>query len=98
MSGGSFNYVAFKVQDDNPFEALHDLKAMEQWLREKGKHDAADEILKLILMIETAERRINVMVKRIYDILHGAEWWGSSDWGEEQFDKVVTKVLHGEEE
>ncbi len=98
MSGGSFNYVAFKVQDDNPFEATHDLKAMEQWLREKGKHDAADEILKLILMIETAERRISVMVKRIYPILHGAEWWGSSDWGEDQFDETVVEVLHGEEE
>ena len=98
MSGGSFNYVAFKVRDDNPFEALNDLKNMEQWLREKGKHDAADEILKLILAIETAERRINVMANRIYNILHGAEWWGSSDWGEDQFDKTVRKTLYGDED
>lgn len=93
MSGGSFDYVGFKIQERDFFNALYDLKRIERWLREQTKHDAADEILKLILEIETAERRLKVIGDRIYEILHSAEWWCSCDIGEDTFDKRVKEVL-----
>lgn len=80
MSGGSFNYAYEKV--DDPHEVLQgiaDYRAIEAWLRDEQKHDAADEVLKFILACETAQRRLMVMGKRIQWLMRSAEWTASSD-------------------
>lgn len=92
MSGGSFNYVCFKMESEEIFSALPDLRNMEEYLRARRKHGAADEILKFILAIETARRRLDVQGKRIHDILYAAEWWASGDWGEEGLDNAMEKL------
>ena len=45
MSGGSFEYVCFKLDDeDQIFSSLKELRNMESYLRARGKQEAADEI------------------------------------------------------
>lgn len=92
MSGGSFNYVCFKMESEEIFSALPDLRNMEEYLRARQKHDAADEVLKFILALETARRRLDVMSKRIQDILYAAEWWASGDWNEDGLDKAMEEL------
>lgn len=92
MSGGSFNYVCFKVETEEIFAALPDLREMESYLRGRGKHDAADEILKFILNIETARRRLDVQGRRLQDLLQSVEWWVSGDWSEEDVDNSLKEL------
>lgn len=80
MSGGSFNYPQFKADDSTDiFKGLYDYHSVEEFLRGQGKHDAADEVLKFILAVETAQRRLMVMGKRIAPLLEAADRAGSYD-------------------
>ena len=95
MSGGSFNYVYFKCTDSTGafgLMAMSDLYAMEQFLRQDQKHDAADEVQKYILFLETTQRRLETYGKWMEPLLHNVEWYASSDWGPEAVDKAMDKL------
>ena len=79
MSGGSFNYACHQADDNRVFEFLPEFKNMERWLRDNGKHDAADEVYAFILLVETCQRRLRLAGQRISDLLHSVEWTASGD-------------------
>lgn len=81
MSGGSFNYACFKVEDGEVFQAMDDVRGIEEYLRAHGKHDPADEVLKYIKEVETHQRRLEVIGKRIAPLLKAVEWTASGDTG-----------------
>lgn len=87
MSGSSFNYVCYKVEEWGYLPEADQIEAIEKFLRENGKHDAADEVYKFQLYAETVQRRMRIQSERIATILHDAEWWDSGDTNEETFDK-----------
>lgn len=79
MSGGSFNYVCFKVEDNHVFDAIPDLRDLEGFLRRIDQHDAADEVLLYLAELETHQRRLMVLGKRIAPLLKATEWVSSGD-------------------
>lgn len=93
MSGGSFNYAYIKADDPTELlDGLDDYRAIEAWLRENKRHDAADEVLKFVLACETAQRRLAVMGKRISGILWAAEWTASGDTSIGAVDNEFAKI------
>ena len=89
MSGGSFEYVCFKLEDENEiFKSLPQLERMVSYLHDRGKHEAADEIHKIKLQLETLQHRALVVGGYIKDLAYACEWWASGDWGEETFDET----------
>lgn len=93
MSGGSFNYACFKAEDTSRiFEGMEDYRAIEAYLRQRGRHDAADEVMKFVLVCETAQRRLLVQGKRIAEILRAAEWTASGDTGIEAVDAAFAML------
>lgn len=97
MSGGSFDYVCFKLEDETQiFSALDDLRNMESYLRARDKQAAADEIMSAILKLETAQRRALCIGKHIYDLAYAAEWWASGDWDDQGIQEALD-TMSGEE-
>jgi len=89
MSGGSFNYACNKVLDESTiFEAIEDLHEMANWLGANGKVDAARVVAKFAEELERLQAYIWQIGMPMYDLLYAAEWWASSDWGEDSFDKA----------
>lgn len=93
MSGGSFDYVHFKVIDSQVLSALPDIRAAEEALRTYGKHDAADEVLRYIREVETHQRRLEVIGERIAPLLKAIEWTVSGDTGISYVDKEYFKLM-----
>lgn len=83
MSGGSFDYVCFKVEENQVLSALPDLRDLETYLRAIEKHAAADEVLIFIKEVETHQRRLAVIGARIKSLLKATEWCASGDSGED---------------
>lgn len=93
MSGGSFNYACFKVEDSEIFRALADVRDIESYLRAHGRHDAADEVLRFLNEAETHQRRLAVIGQRIAPLLQAAEWTCSGDSGLEYIDQEYFKLM-----
>lgn len=93
MSGGSFDYLCFKLEDDVGYEQLQGLHKMEEYLRGRGKHELADEFLRIILLAESHARRLQVTFQHLSSIVHDVEWWASFDIGEDDLDKAAEKFL-----
>lgn len=94
MSGGSFNYACFKANDSSEvFQGIEDYKDIEHWLRSQNRHLAADEVLKFILEVETAQHRLQVLGDRINGILKAAEWTASCDTGIDYVDREYDKLI-----
>lgn len=93
MSGGSFNYACFKVEDSEIFQAMDDIRGIESYLRAHGKHDAADEVLRFINEVETHQRRLAVIGARISPLLEAAEWTASGDTGMDYVDAEYFKLM-----
>jgi hypothetical protein len=93
MSGGSFNYACFKVDSEEVFQALPDLRDMETYLRQIEKHDSADEVLLYIREVETHQRRLMKIGERIAPLLKAAEWTRSGDWSKESIDGAYQNLM-----
>lgn len=96
MSGGSFDYACFHAGDSDVFQYFEQFKAMERWLRENQRHDAADEVHAFILEVETAKRRLAKHGQRISDLLRAVEWTDSGDTSIEAVD-IAYRELVGED-
>jgi hypothetical protein len=97
MSGGSFDYACYKVEDNRVFDGIEEYKRMEQYLRDVGKHEAADEVYRYINIVETYQRRLAIEGKRIYDLLYSVEWTASGDTGIEAIDYAYNKLINPDE-
>lgn len=93
MSGGSFNYACFKVEDSDVFNALSDVRNIESYLRSIGKHDAADEVLRFLNEVETHQRRLVIIGQRIAPLLQAAEWTCSGNSGADYIDAEYFKLM-----
>jgi hypothetical protein len=80
MSGGSFNYAYLDAESASSiFSKLDEIRGIEDYLRGVGKHEAANEVLLYIREMETHQRRIETIGKRIAGILEATEWVASGD-------------------
>ena len=95
MSGGSFDYFCFKDEAGEMIQCVGRVEDLANFLRENGKHDAADEVEKFVLDIKMFKRMMELRHKRLEPIFHAAEWWSSGDMGETEFDEVWQKFLGG---
>jgi hypothetical protein len=93
MSGGSFDYVCFKVEDSDILSSLDDVRKVEDYLRKIEKHDAADEVLMFIKEVETHQRRLRVIGSRIAPVLKAAEWVCSGDSGNDAIDNAYNYLM-----
>lgn len=94
MSGGSFNYVCHDVTDASQiFSKLYEVQRVEEWLRDNQKHDAADEVLLYLREMQTHERRVEAIGRRIENLLHAVEWTASGDTNIESVDIAWAKLM-----
>lgn len=92
MSGGSFDYLYHK-RDGDALDNIYNVEAMEKWCREQGYHDAADELYDYLLLLKTAQRRINKHADRLQDLMHTIEWECDSDIAKGSVIKATEKLL-----
>ena len=91
MSGGSYNYMYFKVEDDPLNVDQRDLETMAERLAEMGYHDAARETYECLLDIRATRARFEARAKRMADVWHAVEWFDSGDYGREQVTESIEK-------
>ena len=93
MRGGSFIYLYMDAESVSVFNKLIEVYNIESYLRQIGKQEAANEVLIYIRELETHQRRIETIGKRISGVLQATEWCASSDWGPEEIDKEYWKLM-----
>jgi len=96
MSGGSFEYVCYKVQDTEHLLTEYcqeNVRKAEEYCRACGRHDVADELLKYRLDVETHRRILLAMGDRISDLLYAVEWAASGDFSDDGIDKAWDRFL-----
>lgn len=82
MSGGSFNYLAHRVESGQEFSA-YEVENIATALRERGYPDAADATWK----IADAMRAQGSLLK----VWHALEWVQSGDWTSDDLIHFVTE-------
>lgn len=94
MSGGSFNYVYMDAESASSiFGKLDEIRGIEEYLRREGKHDAANEVLLYLKEMETHQRRIETIGKRIAGILEATEWVASGDSNLGRIDSAYWELM-----
>lgn len=93
MSGGSFDYVCFKVEGHEVLSTIDQLTDMESYLRGIGKDNAADEVYAFRLHVETCLRQLSIYGSRITHLLYAAEWCASGDHGPEGIDTALAEMI-----
>jgi hypothetical protein len=72
--------------EENPLSCVSDLEELEAVARSFGKHDAADELLRYALKIETFKRRLDVYYEHYRRLVQVAEKVARYDYGPDAFD------------
>ena len=80
---------------DDPFKGFYTLREKEQFLRDQGHHDEADEAWRLLLEMETTRRRLSVMASRLHNVVRTAERWASGDDTEQDLDQAWEALSQG---
>lgn len=75
MSGGSYDYLCYKLEDPYPQIDPENVERMAASLRELGCTDAAEELEAI---------RATRPPQALIELLHAVEWRDSGDWGEGQ--------------
>lgn len=82
MSGGSYDYIAYKDPDDL-FDHERMIEHMADRLAGLGyAEDAARETHELLLLLRQARIRLKTRHDRLSPVWHAVEWWDSQDSGE----------------
>lgn len=98
MSGGSYNYLCNTWDLDRLLEHEGDLEAMSLRLAGLGyAGDAARETEELLLLLRQWKNRAEARVERLRGVWKAIEWWDSSDWGEDDVRKALTKYRGDQE-
>ncbi len=79
--------------ESDVFQAMNDVRDIENCLRAYGKHDAADEVLLFIKEVETHQRRLAKIGERIAPLLKATEWACSGDSGLDDVDSEYFKLM-----
>lgn len=91
MSGGSWNYMYSKEVDDI-LNMGSDLEEMKNRLEKEGALLVANDIESLLSVIDVIQSHkddADEILSRIRMVMKSLEWWDSSDWGKEKFDREV---------
>lgn len=97
MSGGSFDYLYSKIDNENPLDTwtLELLEKMSEWLAEPEQNQkaAADEIKRVHSELSEIKERIFKLAQNrpFLDLLKGAEWWCSHDTVKDDFESEWAK-------
>ena len=92
MSGGSFNYLCFKDNEDLFDQTnLNEMDNMASRLVELGFEDAAKETLNLKYTIQQSLIRSQVMKERLEGVWKAVEWYDSSDSSLENVEQEIKK-------
>lgn len=99
MSGGSFEYLYLKADNEEIFSyaALVQLEAMEAYLKAIGKEDAAKVIGQYKDAIVGVRDRVFEYGEKLRTLLHNVEWQASGDYGMDAIDKAIAE-LHEKEQ
>jgi uncharacterized protein Usg len=102
MSGGSYDYLEFKLEDNayggNAMELLakmvHDLTDSQSYI---SKYDAAPEVGAQLNAMRAQLRTLSGMAYAIVEkhapLIHAVEWTVSSDWGKESIREAWNAFL-----
>lgn len=88
MSGGSFNYLCYKDEDEL-FNYQFDLDQMATELCELGFVDAAEETLATFLT------KVRVAKRRLDEIWKAVEWYRSGDCSEKDVQAAIAEYRGG---
>lgn len=90
MSGGSFNYLCEKDNDElYEFSVLDEMKRMSLKLAELGHGDAANHTALLIMLIDNNLKHTQEIKKSLEDVWKAVEWYQSYDYGIEKVDEAM---------
>ena len=90
MSGGSFNYLCYKDEDEL-FNHQFDLDQMATELIELGFLDAAKETLATLAIIKQALTRVRVAKQRLDEVWKAVEWYRSGDCSEKDVQAAIAE-------
>ena len=99
MSGGSFGYLYFKIEDAPLDEgSLEMLGKMAAWLAEQGQAPAAQELTRVHEQLSALRKLAlaTVRVRGFLNLLEAAEWWCSGDIDQKDFEDVWRKYAKPE--
>lgn len=92
MSGGSYEYLCFKTDDDFvPYIDGGLARMADRLIRLGYAQDAAAETLSLIADLNAARIRADVARRRLNEVWRAIEWWDSCDSGEDAVRDALTK-------
>jgi hypothetical protein len=87
MSGGSYNYLYLKLEDDDWRGAIDEVYKMEKRLRETGYLLAADRLQGFIQTYHLCNKLLTMRANDISDLSKVVEWVDSYDKCEEDLIK-----------
>jgi len=87
MSGGSYNYLYYNLQDESQAES--DLERMIHAAHELGKNKFAVELRE----IQTKMREARQKARDMLEPIRAFEWWQSNDYSMEQFDEAFQEYM-----
>ena len=85
MSGGSYNYLCFNL--DELSSRRCDISHMAERLEDSGYYGAARATRNVLLLLEGAER----CARELEDVWHAVEWAASGDGSEDKVRKAVAE-------
>ena len=86
MSGGSYNYLHIKLQDDDWTNAILDLIDMESRLRAANYIEPANRIKKFIDAWNMYNKLLQIRANDIIELARVVEWVDSGDFNIETLD------------
>lgn len=93
MSGGSYNYLAIKANNQDLCLVPDDLQRMADRLAGLPyATKAATDTAKVIEHLKAAQSH----AEKVADVWYAVEWWDSGDWGEDQVKEALAKYEGGE--
>jgi len=92
MSGGHFDYVEYKLEDERVFSAVSDLNEMVSYLFMIKKPEAAIAVLNLILDLDNIKLQLEQRIKPMIPLIHAVEWEASGDWNAGDIDRALQQL------
>lgn len=89
MSGGSYDYLCYKVDGDEFIANAPGFSNLEAMADRLAGLDWAEGVTDEVRSIIRRAKRLDVELGRLSNVFQAIEWWDSHDWGEDQARTVV---------